>query len=86
MPNKPIDMYKIRQILRLYADGRGSKFISSTTGIARNTVKKYLAQFTSLGLSLQDIERMSDGQLASIFLPEKPVEVILKVAAIFNSL
>jgi hypothetical protein len=73
MPNKPIDMYKIRQILRLYADGRGSKFISSTTGIARNTVKKYLAQFASLGLSLQDIERMSDGQLASIFLPEKPV-------------
>jgi transposase len=79
MPNKPIDMYKIRQILRLYADGRGSKFISSTTGIARNTVKKYLAQFTSLGLSLQDIERMSDGQLASIFLPEKPVEVIPQV-------
>jgi hypothetical protein len=86
MPNKPIDMYKIRQILRLYADGRGSKFISSTTGIARNTVKKYLTQFASLGLSLQDIERMSDGQLAFIFLPEKPVEVILKVAAIFNSL
>jgi hypothetical protein len=66
MPNKSIDMYKIRQILRLYADGRGSKFISSTTGIARNRVKKYLAQFESLGLSLQDIERMSDGQLASI--------------------
>ena len=77
--NKSIDMYKIRQILRLYADGRGSKFISSTMGIARNTVKKYLAQFASLGLSLQDIERMSDGQLASIFLPEKPVEGIPRV-------
>jgi DNA-binding NarL/FixJ family response regulator len=49
MPNKPIDMYKIRQLIRLYADGRGSKFISSTTGIARNTVKKYLVQFVSLG-------------------------------------
>lgn len=79
MPNKPIDMYKIRQILRLYADGRGSKFISSTTGIARNTVKKYLTQFASLGLSLQDIEKMSDGQLASIFLPVKSVEVIPRV-------
>ena len=45
MSNKPIDMFKIRQLLRLYADGRGSKFISSSTGIARNTVKKYLIQF-----------------------------------------
>jgi hypothetical protein len=54
MPNKPIDMYKIRQLIRLYADGRGSKFISSTTGIARNTVKKYLVQFVSLGLSLSN--------------------------------
>jgi transposase len=79
MPNKPIDMYKIRQLIRLYADGRGSKFISSTTGIARNTVKKYLVQFVTLGLSLQDIEKMTDGQLASIFLPEKPVEVIPRV-------
>ncbi|MFN9999163.1 MAG: hypothetical protein ACK52X_06025, partial [bacterium] len=65
-------MYKIRQLIRLYADGRGSKFISSTTGIALNTVKKYLVQILTLGLSLQDIEKMTDGQLASIFLPEKP--------------
>jgi hypothetical protein len=72
-------MYKIRQLIRLYADGRGSKFISSTTGIARNTVKKYLVQFVTLGLSLQDIEKITDGQLASIFLPEKPVEVIPRV-------
>jgi len=48
MSNKPIDMYKIRQLLRLYASGRGSKFISNSTGIARNTVKKYLLQFVSL--------------------------------------
>lgn len=80
MPNKPIEMYKIRQLLRLYADGKGTKFISSTTGIARNTVKKYLVQFVSLRLTLRDIETMSDGQLASIFLPEKPAVVIPRVA------
>ena len=72
MPNKPIEMYKIRQILRLYADGKGSKFISKTTGVARNTVKKYLVQFASLRLTIEDIEKMSDGKLASAFLLEKP--------------
>jgi len=72
MPNKPIEMYKIRQILRLYADGKGSKFISKTTGVARNTVKKYLVQFASLRLTIEDIEKMSDGKLALAFLLEKP--------------
>lgn len=72
MPNKPIEMYKIRQILRLYAGGKGSKFISKTTGVARNTVKKYLIQFASLRLTIEDIEKMSDGKLASAFLLEKP--------------
>jgi hypothetical protein len=72
MSNKPIDMYKIRQLLRLYASGRGTKFISSTTGIARNTIKKYLQQFVSLKLTMSDIEAMSDAQLARAFLIEKP--------------
>jgi transposase len=72
MSNKTIDMYKIRQLLRLYASGRGSKFISNSTGIARNTVKKYLLQFVSLRLTMTDIEAMSDAQLASAFLIEKP--------------
>ena len=72
MPNKPIDMFKIRQILRLYADGRGSKFISKTTGTVRNTIKKYLEQFGALGLTIADVEVMSDGRLATAFLMKKP--------------
>ena len=75
MSNKTIDMYKIRQLLRLYASGRGSKFISSTTGIARNTVKKYLLQFVSLRLTMEEVEAMSDGQMAGAFLVEKPKTV-----------
>ena len=72
MPNKPIEMFKIRQVLRLYADGRGSKFISKTTAIARNTVKKYLIQFIELRLTIERVEAMSDGQLATAFLIQKP--------------
>src|SRR5664279_3528406 len=72
MSNKTIDMFKIRQILQLYSAGRGSKFISKTTGMSRNTVKKYLLQFARLRLSVERVEAMSDGELATAFLIEKP--------------
>ena len=67
MSNKPIEMFKIRQVLRLYANGRGSKFISKTTGVARNTVKKYLLQFVELRLTVERVEAMNDKQLATVF-------------------
>jgi len=72
MSNKPIEMFKIRQVLRLYAGGKGSKFISKTTGIARNTIKKYLLMFVALQLTIEGIEAMSDKQMAKAFLIEKP--------------
>jgi len=72
MSNKTIDMFKIRQILQLYSAGRGSKFISKTTGMSRNTIKKYLVQFARLRLSVERVEAMSDGELATAFLIEKP--------------
>lgn len=72
MSNKTIDMFKIRQLLRLYADGKGSKFISRVTGISRNTVKKYLIQFAGLQLTIDQVEAMSDQQMATAFLIEKP--------------
>ena len=80
MSNKTIDMFKIRQLLRLYADGRGSKFISASTGIARNTVKKYLIQFTGLRLTIGQADAMSDGQLAAAFLLEKPKVISRRTA------
>lgn len=72
MSNKTIDMFKIRQILRLYSEGKGTKFTSKTIGVARNTVKKYLLQFVELRLTIEQVEAMSDAQLAKAFLIEKP--------------
>lgn len=79
MSNKPIDMFKIRQLLRLYAEGRGSKFISRATGISRNTVKKYLIQFASLQLTIDRVEAMSDRQMATAFLIVKPKTISSRV-------
>ena len=72
MFNKSIDMFRIRQLLRFYADGRGSKFISRATGISRNTIKKYLLRFIELSLTIEHIETMNDKQLAAPFLIVKP--------------
>ena len=42
MANKKTDMSKLRQILRLYAQGESKLKISELTGVSRNTLKKYL--------------------------------------------
>ena len=64
MSNKTIDMITIRQIVRLYATGRGTKYISQSTGVARNTVKKYLYLYAQLRISIDQLDKMSDAQLS----------------------
>jgi transposase len=68
MPNKTIDMFTIRQVLRLYASGRGTKYISQSTGVARNTIKKYLRLYVTLRLTMNELDKMSDAQLSKAFL------------------
>jgi len=86
MSNKPIDMFKIRQLLRFYADGRGSKFISRATGISRNTIKKYLLRFIELRLTIEQMEAMNDKQLATAFLIVKPKTESSRVTDLENLL
>src|SRR5690349_15301800 len=72
MANKTILMSRIRQLLRLYAQGKGKKQISMLTGIARNTVKKYLQLFTTLKLTYADVDALSDYELDQLFTPPPP--------------
>jgi transposase len=75
MANNPIGMIKIRQILRLHSQGCSKLQIASQTGIARNTLKKYLREFVSSGLSFDEINELSDKALEDLFVkPEdKPI-------------
>jgi len=74
MANKKTDMSKLRQMLRLYAQGESKLRISELTGVSRNTLKKYLKIYARLALSLQAIEGHSDQELDHLFgedfLPE----------------
>lgn len=75
MSNKTIEMFTIRQVLRLYAKGRGTKYISQSTGVARNTVKKYLYRYVQLRITLEELDKMSDAQMSKAFLVKQSIAV-----------
>lgn len=72
MANSPINMSKIRQLLRLHAQGSSKLQIAGQTGIARNTLKKYLEAFKQCGFSYAQLCELSDTDLEDLFV--KPVE------------
>jgi len=75
MSNKTISMLKLRQVIRLYHQGKGTKAIAGMLFVSRNTIKKYLHIFLSSGLSYESFSGMSDMELSQKFLvaahPEK---------------
>ena len=75
MANNPISMIKIRQILRLHSQGCSKVQIAARTGISRNTLKKYLKEFTVSNLTFDELSSLSDKDLEDLFVkPEdKPV-------------
>jgi transposase len=74
MGNKKITMQKLRQVLRFYSQGKGTKTISSIVGISRNTVKKYLQIFHTLHMDFEDVVGLEDSRLGELFsLTPKPV-------------
>jgi len=89
MANKKTDMSKLRQILRLHAQGERKLEISELTGVSRNTLKKYLKIYLRLGLTPQDIEGVSDKELDELFgenlLPE-PGDKYKTLEAIFPTI
>jgi len=69
MSNKTIEMFIIRQVVRLYVSGRkGTKYISKATGVSRNTVKKYLYRYAQLRITMEELDAMSDAQMCKAFL------------------
>jgi transposase len=81
MANNPISMIKIRQILRLQSQGCSKLQIAAQTGIARNTLKKYITEFISSGLTFDEINELSDKELEDLFVkPEdKPLNERLQI-------
>jgi len=67
MANTTISMSKIRQILRMYSQGRSKLSIAAQTGVSRNTAKKYLAAFDASGCTFDEINALNDKELEDFF-------------------
>ena len=74
MANKPIQMSKLRQVLKLYCQGQSKLHISKSTGLSRNTVKKYLNVLTGLKTTWEEVSKLSDKDLDELFCKE-PEEI-----------
>jgi transposase len=60
-------MHKLKQIIRLYGQGKGTKSIHGMVGVSRNTIKKYLQIFHASGISYDKFFKLSDSELSSMF-------------------
>lgn len=67
-------MSKLRQVLKLHCQGQSKLHISTTTGISRNTVKKYLNILAGLKTTWEEVNRLSDKDLDELFCQE-PVHI-----------
>jgi len=61
---------RIKQLLRLYTQGKSKSYISKHLGISRNTVTKYITVYLKKGLVFDEVDQMSDVELISLFDPE----------------
>jgi transposase len=84
MANNPINMSKIRQILRLHWQGRSKLMIANQTGVSRNTLKKYIKEFERSGLSYAEVNDLSDKDLEDLFVKPEEKSLNPKLQAMFS--
>ena len=78
-------MNKVRHILRLHTQGYKKLQIAEQTGVARNTLKKYINEFITSGLSYVEINQLSDKDLEELFVkPHEQVPVNEKLKTLFE--
>lgn len=84
MSNQLINMSKVRTILSLYTQGVSKSSISNKTGVSRNTVKKYIRDFISLDVSLEELLSLTDTDLEQMFVYVKPVDTSTRQEALIS--
>ena len=64
-------MTKLKNFLRCYAMGMGIRSIANTFQLSRNTVRKYVRRYQESGLSLEQLQSLSEEKLQDMFLDER---------------
>ena len=77
-------MNKIRQILRLHSRGVSKLKIAEQTGVARNTIKKYIKEFSQSGLGFLEVNELCDKDLEDLFVKKEPTRSNTKLELLFS--
>jgi hypothetical protein len=77
-------MSKVRKVIQLYQQKRGKQFISKYLSVSRNTVKKYIALYQLLNLSIDDINQKSDAELEALFSNNITQTLSPKLKAVYD--
>lgn len=70
MPNKPITMLQIRRIIQLLNENRSKREIARMLRCGRHTIDGYVNKIQLAKLSLDELLKLSDANLANIFYKE----------------
>jgi len=84
MANRLIDMRKVRKVITLHYQGKSKVFISRYLSLSRNTVKKYIALYQLLNLTIEDINNKSDAELEDLFSNSKTQNLSPKLKAVYD--
>ena len=71
MPNKQVEMYKIKRLFKLYQEGISRRQISVQLSISRNTVNKYIDFIEQYGFTHYEIKQLTDPELYALFKKEE---------------
>ena len=84
MAAKPIEMSRLRKVLKLYSQGQSKNFISNYLRLSRNTVKKYIKQFELLKTTFEALDKLSDVELEDLFIKSQREELSPKLQDLYS--
>jgi transposase len=84
MANTLTDMSKVRKVIQMHSQGKSKLFISRYLSLSRNTVKKYIALYQLLNLTIDDINSKSDAALERLFSKTQEEILTPKLKAVFD--
>jgi len=83
MAGKPIDMSRLRKVLKLYTKGKSKSFISKYLRLSRNTVKKYITQYNGLKITFEELDQMDDTKLEELFIKTQLQDLSPKLKTLY---
>ena len=65
---------KLKDLFRCYASGIGIRSLCPMFGLSRNTVRQYVRKFCESGITLEQLQSMSEHHLQEMFCESKKRE------------